>query len=138
MATKTLCFATPGVDLVINSLAEEKLQASVRCLAINGRFLEIGKFDLSKDSPLGMSVFLKGVTFHGILLELLLGDDAFAVAELRRVMELLRSGIASGTVQPLDVIQYPIDQAEEAFRFMASGKHMGKIVLEVSSFSGGV
>ncbi|XP_070388897.1 fatty acid synthase-like [Dermacentor albipictus] len=120
-----------GVDLVINSLAEEKLQASVRCLAINGRFLEIGKFDLSKDSPLGMSVFLKGVTFHGILLELLLGDDAFAVAEWRRVAELLRSGIASGTVQPLHVIQYPIDQAEEAFRFMASRKHMGKIVLEI-------
>ncbi|XP_049519228.1 LOW QUALITY PROTEIN: fatty acid synthase-like [Dermacentor silvarum] len=120
-----------GVDLVINSLAEEKLQASVRCLAINGRFLEIGKFDLSKDSPLGMSVFLKGVTFHGILLELLLRDDAFAVAEWRCVAELLRSGIASGAVQPLDVIQYPKEQAEEAFRFMASGKHIGKIVLEI-------
>ncbi|EFN70710.1 Fatty acid synthase, partial [Camponotus floridanus] len=31
-----------GVDVVLNSLAEEKLQASVRCLALNGRFLEIG------------------------------------------------------------------------------------------------
>lgn len=43
----------PGVDLVLNSLAEEKLQASVRCLAQHGRFLEIGKVDLSNNNPLG-------------------------------------------------------------------------------------
>lgn len=42
-----------GVDLVLNSLAEEKLQASVRCLAQHGRFLEIGKFDLSNNHLLG-------------------------------------------------------------------------------------
>lgn len=41
-----------GVDLVLNSLAEDKLQASLRCLASNGRFLEIGKFDLSQDNAL--------------------------------------------------------------------------------------
>ena len=48
-----------GVDLVLNSLAEEKLQASVRCLAEGGRFLEIGKFDLSRNNSLGMAIFLK-------------------------------------------------------------------------------
>jgi len=42
-----------GVDLVLNSLAEEKLQASVRCLAPGGRFLEIGKFDLENNNYLG-------------------------------------------------------------------------------------
>lgn len=44
-----------GVDLVLNSLAEEKLQASLRCLARHGRFLEIGKYDLSNNTPLGAS-----------------------------------------------------------------------------------
>ncbi|KAK8777047.1 hypothetical protein V5799_029608, partial [Amblyomma americanum] len=120
-----------GVDLVLNSLAEEKLQASVRCLATHGRFLEIGKFDLSKNSPLGMSVFLKNVTFHGILLDALFGDDPFVAADKRRVAELVREGIASGAVRPLDAIRFSRNQAEEAFRFMASGKHMGKVVLEV-------
>ena len=42
-----------GVDVVLNSLAEDKLQASVRCLAQHGRFLEIGKFDLSQNNNLG-------------------------------------------------------------------------------------
>jgi len=44
-----------GVNVVLNSLAEEKLQASVRLLAPHGQFLEIGKFDLSNDSRLGES-----------------------------------------------------------------------------------
>lgn len=42
-----------GVNVVLNSLAEEKLQASVRLLSQHGRFLEIGKFDLSNNSLLG-------------------------------------------------------------------------------------
>lgn len=42
-----------GVDLVLNSLADDKLQASLRCLAKHGRFLEIGKLDLSNNTPLG-------------------------------------------------------------------------------------
>lgn len=46
-----------GVNLVLNSLAEEKLQASLRCLARHGRFLEIGKFDLSNNSQLGKMVY---------------------------------------------------------------------------------
>ncbi|XP_037565632.1 fatty acid synthase [Dermacentor silvarum] len=120
-----------GVDIVLNSLAEDKLQASVRCLATHGRFLEIGKVDLYNDSQLKMSVFLKGVTFHGVLLELLHGDDAIAVEERHRVAELIRSGIASGAVRPLDAVVFPRDQAEDAFRFMASGKHKGKIMLEI-------
>ena len=51
-----------GVDLVLNSLAEDKLQASVRCLAQGGRFLEIGRFDLDNNSRLGRLYFIK--LFH--------------------------------------------------------------------------
>lgn len=42
-----------GVDLVLNSLAEEKLEASLRCLSESGRFIEIGKYDLLQDRPIG-------------------------------------------------------------------------------------
>ena len=45
-----------GVDVVLNSLAEDKLQSSIHLLAKHGRFLEIGKSDLSNDTALGMSV----------------------------------------------------------------------------------
>ncbi|XP_063931279.1 fatty acid synthase [Zophobas morio] len=117
-----------GVDLVLNSLANEQLQASVRCLAIGGRFLEIGKVDLSNNSPLGMSVFLKNTTFHGILLDALFDSNS---PDKKDVWRLVTEGIASGAVRPLPSTVFSENQAEQAFRFMASGKHIGKVVLRI-------
>lgn len=117
-----------GVNLVLNSLAEEKLQASVRCLGLNGRFLEIGKLDLNNDSPLGMSVFLKNTSFHGILLDSVMeGDDE----TIQQVVGLVRDGIKTGAVRPLPTTVFNDQQIEQAFRFMASGKHIGKVVIKV-------
>lgn len=117
-----------GVDLVLNSLAEEKLQASIRCLGLNGRFLEIGKFDLNQNSPLGMSVFLKNTSFHGILLDSVMeGDDDM----INEVVGLVARGIRDGAVRPLQTSVFNDQQIEQAFRFMASGKHIGKVVIKV-------
>lgn len=122
-----------GVNLVLNSLAEEKLQASVRCLGLNGRFLEIGKLDLNNDSPLGMSVFLKNTSFHGILLDSVMeGDDE----TIQQVVGLVRDGIKTGAVRPLPTTVFNDQQIEQAFRFMASGKHIGKVVIKVRDEEG--
>lgn len=74
-----------GVDFVLNSLSEEKLLASVRCLANAGHFLEIGKFDMANDSKLGMSCFLNDITFHAVLADRLLHatDKEIDVSYLR-------------------------------------------------------
>ncbi|XP_050423114.1 fatty acid synthase-like isoform X2 [Adelges cooleyi] len=119
-----------GVDLVLNSLADDKLQASVRCLAKDGRFLEIGKLDLSNNSPLGMSVFLKNTTFHGILLDSLF-DVKSESQDKKEVVRLLNEGIQNGAVQPLPATVFNESQAEQAFRFIGSGKHIGKVVLKI-------
>ena len=42
-----------GVDVILNSLAEDKMKASFRCLAEFGRFLEIGKYDIVQNNPFG-------------------------------------------------------------------------------------
>ena len=124
-----------GVDLVLNSLSDEKLQASVRCLAQHGRFLEIGKYDLSQNNPLGMSAFLKNIAFHGILLDSLfvVGPNAApgVIAQKQMVAQLIKEGIKTGAVRPLKRTIFTADQAEEAFRFMASGKHIGKVCLKI-------
>ena len=58
-----------GVDYVLNSLAEEKLQASIRCLGKGGKFLEIGKFDMANDTKIGLGNFLKELSFHSVMLD---------------------------------------------------------------------
>ncbi|XP_025018649.1 fatty acid synthase, partial [Tetranychus urticae] len=45
-----------GVDLVLNSLAEDKFKASIRCLADCGRFIEIGKYDLVQDTKIDSTI----------------------------------------------------------------------------------
>lgn len=116
-----------GVDLVLNSLAEEKLQASVRCLAMDGRFLEIGKFDLANNNPLGMEVFMRGTSFHGVQL------DAIFNASMQRKLEfneLVSQALATGAIKPLKTTVFDVSEVEQAFRFMTTGKHMGKVILK--------
>ncbi|XP_059050695.1 fatty acid synthase-like [Achroia grisella] len=124
-----------GVDLVLNSLAADKLQASVRCLAEGGRFLEIGKLDLANNTSLGLKVFLKNTTFHGILLDALFEASA-EDAEKAAVVRCMTEGIASGAVRPLPATVYHDHQLEQAFRYMATGKHIGKVLLCVREDDG--
>ncbi|MCP3667397.1 MAG: zinc-binding dehydrogenase [Gammaproteobacteria bacterium] len=120
-----------GVDMVLNSLSEEKLHASLRCLSQFGRFLEIGKFDLANNSNLGMTLFLKNISFHGIQFD---ASDPLMDIDNPGQMEaadLLRLGIQSGVVQPLPSTIFGTDEVQEAFRYMAQGKHIGKVLVEV-------
>ncbi|XP_045464695.1 fatty acid synthase-like [Harmonia axyridis] len=118
-----------GVDVVLNSLAKDQLFASVRCLANNGRFLEIGKVDLSNNSRLGLNVFLKNISFHGILVDALFEPKMRHV--IRKLVKLVAEGIENGAVQPLPATVFNEDQIEEAFRYMAAGKHIGKVVIKI-------
>ncbi|CAH2052769.1 unnamed protein product, partial [Iphiclides podalirius] len=117
-----------GVDLVLNSLSDEKLQASVRCLGYRGRFLEIGKFDISNNTPIGMYYFLKETSFHGIMLDYIF-DQSFAFR--KRLQDLLLTGIESGAVRPLTYCIFEKNQVETAFRYMAAGKHIGKVIIKI-------
>lgn len=117
-----------GVDLVLNSLAEEKLQASLRCLAAGGAFLEIGKFDLMNESTLGLELFRRETAFCGVHLDRIFRADT---STKKRVMQLLGDAIAAGAVKPLPRKVYGFDGVEEAFRFMASGGHVGKMLIKM-------
>lgn len=117
-----------GVDFVLNSLAEEKLQASLRCLKRGGVFLEIGKFDLASDNALRMEMFKKEVSFHGIMLDQFMDGSPAIKHQLK---QLVLAGIRNGSVKPLPRSVFKENEIEEAFRFMAGGKHIGKVVFNV-------
>lgn len=75
-----------------------------------------------------MAIFLKNVTFHGILLDALFSE---AESSWREVAALLRAGIRDGVVRPLKCTVFPKSRVEDAFRYMAQGKHIGKVVVQV-------
>ena len=123
-----------GVDLVLNSLSEDKLQASVRCLADGGRFLEIGKYDMALNNPVELMLLDTNKTFHGILLdklfdlETLTASFAFQRTDLIRTIE---EGLVDGYIRPIKRTVFDKTQVEDAFRFMASGKHIGKVLVKI-------
>ena len=76
-----------------------------------------------------MALFLKNVAFHGILLDALFEEGN---REWEEVSQLLKGGIVGGVVKPLRTTVFERDQVEEAFRYMAQGKHIGKVLLQVT------
>lgn len=44
----------------------------------------------------------------------------------------MKEGIRDGVVQPLPRTLFAKTEVEKAFRYMAKGKHIGKILVEVS------
>lgn len=68
---KMICVGTKGkgVDFVLNSLSEDKLQASLRCLGMNGTFLEIGKYDIMNKTKFDMGHFAKRINFRAVFFD---------------------------------------------------------------------
>ncbi|KAG9509813.1 Fatty acid synthase [Fragariocoptes setiger] len=123
-----------GVDLVLNSLAEDKLQASIRCLADGGRFLEIGKYDMALNNALQLHALDTNKTVHGILLDKLFELECLTPT-LRRckhdMIALIEHGIRQRFVCPIKRTVFERHQMEQAFRFMATGKHIGKVLIKI-------
>lgn len=116
-----------GVDVVLNSLAGEGLQASWECIAPFGRFIEIGKSDIMANSSLPMAMFAKNVTFAAVDLVSLVKTNMKLGHELfTKTMELILDGSLRG---PTPLHLYPLAEVEKAFRFMQSGKNTGRIII---------
>lgn len=117
-----------GVSIILNSLADEKLQASVKCLSEGGRFVEIGKFDCSQDSPLRLDLAEKEAEYHGVMLDFLMSNSGNIMTSLGSI---LTDGIAKGFVKPIPHVAFSKNQLEAAFRYMITGKHIGKAVVTI-------
>ena len=49
----------------------------------------------------------------------------------QQIRDLMSEGIRCGVVKPLNRTVFSIDKCEEAFRYMSSGKHTGKVVIKI-------
>lgn len=118
-----------GVDFVLNSLSDEKLQASVRCLGRAGVFLEIGKFDLSNDTNIGLGVFLKEMSFRSVLVDNLFLMDG--PNDTKYIHGLIERDLRAGIIRPLCSTVFQVDEIEKAYRYLISGQHIGKVLIRV-------
>jgi acyl transferase domain-containing protein/NADPH:quinone reductase-like Zn-dependent oxidoreductase/thioesterase domain-containing protein/ubiquinone/menaquinone biosynthesis C-methylase UbiE/acyl carrier protein len=117
-----------GIDVVLNSLSGEAIPKSLSVLRSQGRFLEIGKVDIAADSRLAMGVFANNLSFFAIDIDRILHLRPTYAAELfHEVMDYF----TEHRIPAMPITVAPVSEAQNAFRDMAQGKHMGKIVLSM-------
>ncbi|KAF8241412.1 hypothetical protein K440DRAFT_656775 [Wilcoxina mikolae CBS 423.85] len=119
-----------GVNIVLNSMSGDGLRRTWECMAPFGRFIEISKRDIHDSARLPMHPFTKNTVFASIDLTFMSDVGPHILSELMQGVIDLAAERKIGAPQPLQV--YPYFKIEEAFRFMQSGKHLGKIVLEAN------
>jgi myxalamid-type polyketide synthase MxaB len=117
-----------GVDVVLNSLAGEAIPKSLSVLGFGGRFVEIGKQDIYRNSKLGMKVLRRNVSLFAVDLDALCKDrPVTARALFLEVIERFDAGVFT----PSPVRIYPVQDAVSAFRHLAQAKQIGKVALSM-------
>ncbi len=115
-----------GVDIVLNSLSGEAIYKSIRCLAPYGRFVEIGKTDIYRNSKLGLQPFGNNLSYFGVDVDRLFKQKEQFSGELFR--EAIDYFVENKF--PLHpTVVFPISEIREAFRYMAGARHIGKIII---------
>ncbi|MER6188279.1 SDR family NAD(P)-dependent oxidoreductase [Streptomyces sp. NPDC001652] len=110
-----------GVDVVLNSLSGEFVDASLDLLPRGGRFIEMGRTDI-RDAE-SIAAARAGVTYQAFDL---IEAGAERIGEwLAAVVDLLDRGV----LEPLPVRSWDVRRAREAFRFVSQARHVGKVVL---------
>ncbi|MEU4220120.1 SDR family NAD(P)-dependent oxidoreductase [Actinoplanes sp. NPDC026623] len=112
-----------GMDVVLDSLAREFVDASLGLLPRGGHFLEMGKTDIRDAAEVAERH--PGVRYRAY--DLVEAGPARTAEMLAHLLSLLGSGELAG----LPVTAWDVRRATEAFRFMSQARHVGKIVLTV-------
>ncbi|MGY4911589.1 type I polyketide synthase [Micromonospora aurantiaca (nom. illeg.)] len=112
-----------GVDVVLNALRGEYVDASLRLLADGGRFVEMGKTD--KRDPQRVAADHPGVSYQ--VFDLIEAGPEKIGAMLGELMALF----AAGALRPLPRRTWDVRRAPEAFRFLSQARHVGKLALSI-------
>jgi mycoketide-CoA synthase len=112
-----------GVDVVLNSLAGDFVDASLRLLPRGGRFIEMGKTDVRDAEQLVASN--PGVAYRAF--------DLFEAGS-ERIGEMLSEITAlfeDGALDHSPITSWDLRRAPEAFRHLREGRNVGKVVFSL-------
>ncbi|GBQ06512.1 type I polyketide synthase [Saccharibacter floricola] len=119
-----------GVDVVLNSLPGEAMTHSLGLLARLGRFVEIGKRDIVEHRRLDLTPFNENLSFFSFDMDRLMPDP-----RLNDILDEILALARQHKLHFIDCTVYPAKEVSEAFRFLASSKHIGKVMLSFEDMS---
>jgi mycoketide-CoA synthase len=110
-----------GMDVVLDSLAGEFVDASLQLVASGGIFLEMGKTDIRDPGVVAQQH--PGVRYRAF--------DLFEAGRSRMQQYLLELAelFDAGVLRPLPVTAFDVRRAPAALRYLSQARHIGKVVL---------
>ena len=116
-----------GVDLILDMIGGDYLPLNLKCLAVEGRLVQIALQHGPKVEMNLLPIMLKRLTLTGSTLRPRSVEQKAAIANSlkHKVWPLLDKGM----VRPLIHATFPLANAAEAHRMMEQSQHIGKIVL---------
>jgi len=117
-----------GVDIVLNSLAGPLITQSMKCLAPFGRFIELGKSDIYRNSKLGLERLGENISYFVV------DVDRLAVQRPALHQQIMSEVVAlfeRGELEPCEITEFPMSRLPEAMKFMTRAAYHGKIVLSM-------
>ncbi|GAB2563311.1 type I polyketide synthase [Nocardia heshunensis] len=112
-----------GVDIVLDSLAGEFVDASLRLLPRGGRFVEMGMID--RRDPVEVGATHPGVRYASFML-MEAGPE-----RLREILTALVDLFDRGALKPYPITAWDLRRAPDAFRYLSQARGVGKNVLTV-------
>ena len=110
-----------GADVVLNSLTSSgMIAASISCLNIGGRFVEISKRDIWSSARFEQERADVGYS--------LLAVDFLPPSVLHSTLSLISSQLALGHLKPLRQISHTMGSVANAMRQLSQASHVGKVV----------
>lgn len=120
-----------GADLAVNTIGGSVFAPIVDALAFEGRMAMVGYVDGVVTAPMDiLALHKKRLTLYGVSNKL--RSLPQRVEATRRFSQDLMPFLAQGRIVPLIDRVFPFEHLDAAGRYMESGAHLGKIVLQVA------
>jgi NADPH:quinone reductase-like Zn-dependent oxidoreductase/aryl carrier-like protein len=113
-----------GVDVVLNSLSGDAIEASLRLLRPFGRFIELGKRDQYEKTNIGLDPFLGGLTYAAAHFDVLMLRHP---DQCRRLLEEVWRELPGLPRLPSTVFQ--MSELSNALEYFSKGVHIGKVLV---------
>lgn len=105
------------------------LRHDVKSLKLGGRFVQVGKDNILSNARLSLAPFLKDLSFHSVQLDVLMGDTR-GTQFIRKCLESIAELAEKNSISPIVDKIYAAKDIEQAFRYLASGEQLGKIIVD--------
>jgi NADPH2:quinone reductase len=118
-----------GVDVILDMIGGDYLPRNLKCLANDGRLVQIAIQHGAKAEADLWRIMLKRLTLTGSTLRV--RDDLFKQQIARNLQEKVWPLLSSGKIRPVVDSVFDLGEAAKAHERLESGQHIGKIILKV-------